>query len=86
MKQATKDSVRRGSKIDRLLRARDRLRSTWIGLDQHRGLEDLAPPVEAALDRVEEQLRELGVDPGGEGELSGDQIDALATWDPDEGP
>lgn len=67
MRRERKDSVRRGAKIDELMRALDDLRSAWTRLATHSGLEPLADSVEPAVDAVEGRLQELGVDVGGEG-------------------
>lgn len=67
MRRERKDSVKRGAKIDELMRALDDLRSAWTRLATHSGLEPLADSVEPAVDAVEDELQDLGVDVRGEG-------------------
>lgn len=56
MKDGRKARARSMARVDALEQVADSLRRSWLALDQHRGLEDLAPPIEEALDAVEERL------------------------------
>lgn len=82
MKEERKDAARRHARVQALDELADQLRRAWLALDQHRGLESLAEPVEAAVDAVEEALETAGEELEGaeEGRLPETALDGAVEW------
>lgn len=82
MRDERKDAIRRAVRLEALADTRERLLEAWTVLATQDGLGSLAPPVEAALDRVEaavEATREEG-DGDDAGRLPERAVEAAAGW------